>query len=136
MKKIFFSISLVLTLLLAVPISSYATNENMKAIGDGIRNIVSDTENAMEDGARNITTKSKDATNAMGNAAGKTGDAIKNTAESMKNDAEYTAQRTAAETEEATNNMMNPTTWAWIVIGILVVAIVAIFWYFMAQARK
>ena len=136
MKKIFFSLTLILALFIAVPISSYATNDNMKAIGNSVKNIMSDTKNAMEDGARNITTKSNDAANAIGNAAGKAGDAVKNTAETMKNDAEYTAQRTASETEKAADNMMNPTVWAWIVIGVLVVAIVAIFWYFMAQARK
>lgn len=136
MKKIFFSITLVLTLLLAAPISSYATNNDMDAIGNGVRNIINNAEDKMEDGAKNITQKSKDTTNSMGDAAGKAGDAIKNTAKDMKNGVEYTAKRTASETENAANNMMNPTTWAWIVIGVLVVAIVAIFWYFIAQARK
>ena len=129
MEKIIFSISLVLMLLLAVPIYVFAENDNMKAIGNSIKNMVSDSEKSIEDGARNITTKSKDATNAMGDMTGKAGDAIKSAAET-------TAQKTAVETDKAANNLMNPTTWAWIVIGMVVVAIVAIFWYFIVQSRK
>ena len=62
--------------------------------------------------------------------------AQKNTAEDMKNDVQNTAEQAASETEKAANNMMNPTTWAWIVIGVLVVAIVAIFWYFISQSNN
>lgn len=129
MKKVFFSISIVLMLLLAIPICSFAENDNLKSIGNSVKNMVNDSEKSIEDGARNITTKSKDATNAMGDMTGKAGDAIKSAAET-------TAQKTSVETEKAANSLMDPTTWAWIVIGVLVVAIVAIFWYFMAQSRK
>lgn len=129
MKKIIFSISIVLMLLLAIPIYVFAENDNMKAIGNSVKNIVSDSEKGMEDAARNITTKSKDATNAMGDITGKAGDAVKSATE-------QTAQKTAIETDKATDSLKNPTTWAWIVIGITVIAIVAIFWYFIAQSRK
>ena len=129
MKKIIFSISIVLMLLLAIPIYVFAENDNMKAIGNSVKNIVTDSEKSIEDGARNITTKSKDATNAMGYMTGKAGDAIKSAAET-------TAQKTAVETDKAADTLMNPTTWAWIVIGMVVVAIVAIFWYFIVQSRK
>jgi len=147
MKKLSFSILLVLTLALAMPISSYATNKDFEAIGNSMKNIVENAGNAVEDGAKNASDRSKEATNAVEDAAGKAGDNMKKgmedvknnvqgTAESMKNGVEYTAQKTAAETENMSNNLMNPTTWAWIVIGVLVVAIVAIFWYFMAQSKK
>ncbi len=129
MKKIIFSISIVLMLLLAIPIYVFAENDNMKAIGNSVKNIVSDSEKGIEDTARNITTKSKDATNAMGDMTSKAGDAIKSAAG-------QTAQKTAIETDKAADNLMNPNTWAWIVIGMVVIAIVAIFWYFIAQSRK
>ena len=129
MKKIIFSISIVLMLLLAIPIYVFAENDNMKAIGNSIGNMVKDSEKGIEDTARNITTKSKDATNAVGDMTGKAGEA-------MKSAAEQTAQKTAVETDKAADNLMNPTMWAWIVIGMVVIAIVAIFWYFIAQSRK
>ena len=161
MKKIFFSLSLVLTILFSTTVITYATktgNNDIDAIGNSMKNIVGGAENKVEDTARDAADATKKATNSMGDAAGKAGENIKNSAqdigngikdgaenvgnavenatEDMKNGAQYTAERTAAETNNAGNNFMNSTTWAWIVIGVIVVAIEAIFWYYMVQSRK
>lgn len=161
MKKIFFSLSLVLTILFSTTVITYATktgNNDIDAIGNSMKNIVGGAENKVEDAAKGASDATKNATNSMGDAAGKAGENIKNavqdagngikngaenvkntmenTAEDMKNGVQYTAERTAAETNNAGNNFTNSTTWAWIVIGVIVVAIVAIFWYYMVQSRK
>ncbi len=175
MKKVLTSISLTVFLLFATAFNSYALsthNDNLDAIGNSIKNIIGGAENKVEDTAKDATNAGKNATNSLGDAAGKTGenikDATQNASDAMKNGTQnmensmndnaqkagnaiqdgaknvgnalentnYTAERTAAENQNAENTFMNSTTWAWIIIGIIAVAIIALFWYYTSQSKK
>lgn len=106
---------------------------------NGVRNVVGDTENAVENGAKDISDKSKEATGAMENGAndvtrGDTNNQTDNrstgTTTPNNNDNGYVATRTATDT---TFMGMNSTAWTWLIIGIAAIAIIALIWYYSMQ---
>lgn len=160
MKKILFSISLILSILFLTTVSSYALttkNNDIDNIGNSVKNIIGGAENKIEDTAKNAADSTKKATNSMGDTAGKAGEDIKNTAENVGNAIEKGAENTGNAIKDATenianngnytaektstdmtnnNNFMGTEAWSWIVIALIVIAVIALFWYFAAHSKN
>ena len=138
MNKKFLSILLIFSLFLMLSCSySFAATTAGNAVmdaGNGVGNAVSDTAGAVANGAKSlgngVATMWDDVTNANGD---KENDGTNTMAGSMfgNNDGDYTATRTAT----GNNNMlgMSDTTWTWIILGIVGLAIVGLVWYYGAQ---
>lgn len=142
MKKKFLFLTLFAFLLISLCSYSFAATNMMNSAkntvmnaGNAISNAATSTMNAIGNGARDIV----NGTETLGN------DAI-NSAEKMDSDAmgnfdnavstlgtdssDYIAERTAS-----TSNLLgfSNTTWTWLILGVVGIAIVALVWYYGAQ---
>lgn len=165
MKKIFATIAFIAFALCISTVYSYAETNNsvLENIGNSIRNTVGGAENVVEgtakdatdaakkgtntltDGLNNATNNVKegaqDAGNAAINGAENAGNAVKNGTENMMNGmtggtGDYTASRTAADGGSANTGFMSTETWSWIIIGVVAIAIIALFWYYAARSKN
>lgn len=143
-KKILITISIFCLLMMTLCSFTLAANNDMvnakNAVmnaGNSVGNAVVSAKNAVVDGAKGITngatTLGKDAANTtqnLGNDARNTAGAVAGSLDNNNND--YTASRTAT---NADSNLlgMSTTTWAWLILGIVGIVIVALVWYYGAQ---
>lgn len=108
--------------------------------GENIKNSAQNASDAMKNGTQNMENSMEKGTQNAGNAikdgAQNVGNTLENVANNITNPGNYNAERTSAENQNAGDTFMNSTTWAWIIIGIIAVAIIALFWYYMVQSRK
>lgn len=140
-KKLLFSILTFISLIFSF--SFVFAADNMQDASNTIRNAVGGAENAVEDAAEGATDAAKDAANTVTDATKNTVDNAENAVkddnsnqsvvESMTNDDNYTATRTSA---DATFMGMNATTWTWLIMGIVAIAIVALVWYYSTQLTE
>lgn len=143
-KKIYISI---LTIIAVIFISfSYTFAANDMSAVDGIRNVVGGAENVVEDagkgivnGVRNITSNGE---NAMDNVTRDAGNTMQNvgngiagalTTDNNGYDATRTTTRTAVDASEGTFFGMNSTVWTWLIMAIVGIAIVALVWMYAKQ---
>ena len=153
-KKIFFTVLMIFISLIAFCSYSFAATNMMNNArnavmdaGNAIGDTIVEAKNAVVDGARGLTngatTLGNDAMNGVKNMGN---DAVNgerniedNAVDTMNttggifdnNNDNYTATRTAT-----TNNGflgMSDTTWTWLILGIVGIAIVALVWYYGAQ---
>ncbi len=134
MKKLIFSISFVLLALCMTTVCSYAQTNNsvLNEMGNNIKNVVGGAENTVEDAAKGTTNAVKNGTENLKNGMQNMGNAMGNT---MNDAGNYTASRTAADGGTATG-MMGTETWSWIIIGVVAIAIIALFWYYASRTRN
>ncbi len=122
-------------------VSSFASNDNMGSDAvNGVRNAVGGAENVVEDAAKGIAGGIRDGISDMENGAedaSRTGGNNMQgamTSDTNRTDRNYTATRTA--TTGTTNNTflgMNETAWAWLIMAVVGIAIVALVWYYGKQ---
>lgn len=116
---------------------SFAANNIGQEAVDGIRNVVGGAENVVENAASGVVNGVKDATHATENTAGNVMNSASRTISgamtSDNNNGNYTATRTSATSNNYTLFGMNSTTWAWLIMAILGIAIVAVVWYYGKQ---
>lgn len=135
-KKILFGLILALILVFTVNFS-FATEKDSEAHDaiNGIRNMVGDAENGIEDAAKDISNTSKEATGDMENGtSNEMTESNENDSNGMVesttgNNGNYTAERTSATTDESLLGM-NSTTWIWLIMAILAIAIIALVYYY------
>ena len=120
MKKILFSIALVLSILLATTTYTCAEEltSSMEKTGNSIKNAVAGAENKLDNGAKDLGTTLEHGIN------------------SITNTNDYTAERTSANGGQTSTNFMNTETWSWIIIGVVVVAIINLFWYYADRTKN
>ena len=133
MKKIITSIIFTFIIFLFSASYSYATLDNnmIDNMGNKMKNVVNGTENVMENTAKGAKNIVQDSGEKMKNGTQK----IENGVANMTNSNGYTAQRTASTTDR-TNPVMNTGTWAWIIIGIVAIALIIFFWYYAANTKN
>lgn len=156
MKKILFSIIIVIISALVFSVHSYATMDNntVNNIGNAVKDATHKAENVTEGAAKGAANMIKDGTNNlkngmsnMANDAKEAGNNVKNGTESIGNNIkeginnatntnDYTASRTAANSGTNNNALMNPETWSWIIIGVVAIAIIGLFWYYATRTKK
>ncbi len=144
MKKKFYIIALLIVSMLILSFSyTFAANEPQAV--QGIRNVVGGAENIVEDagkgivdGVRNVTSGGE---NMMENAARD----VQNGAQDAGNritgamtDDNYDATRTTTRSADVNNGEgtflgINGTTWAWLIIAVVAVAIIALIWMYVRQ---
>lgn len=137
-KKTIIVIVTVLSVILFGISYSYAANNIGEQAVEGTRNIVGGAENVVEDaangianGVKNVVRGSENTASDVMNSAGRM---INNGAMTTDNNSNnYTATRTSTTNDNATLFGMNSTTWAWVIMAILGIAIVAIVWYYGKQ---
>ena len=132
-KKFLISTALLITVLAISTSYTFATNNMLNTLEHGVQNVASDvgavvtrgvdaTKNTVENAGNAVTgaTTTKNAANntVAGTTGTKTGTANTN----------YTATR--ANTGNVTVAGMTATAWAWLIVGILGVAIVALVWFY------
>lgn len=137
-KKIFFTLLLISLLMLNVCCSFAATGvgNTVKEAGNTAGNVISGATGAIVDGARGLTKGASNMMNDMSNANGDTENDATNTLATTDGmfdnaDGDYTATRTAT----GNNNLlgMSDTTWTWLILGAVGLAIVGLVWYYGAQ---
>lgn len=146
-KKIFISILIVFAILL----STFVFANNDTTLGNELKNSIDksgDTLQNVGEGARNVAS---DIGNGIQNAASNVGQGVENMFDgnddnwgnnnnngNNENDG-YVATRTTTDGGAGMTGMMNNTTWIWLIMGIVAVAIVGLTWYYVTQntdARK
>ena len=107
----------------------------MNQAANGVRNVVGGAENTIEGAAQGISNMTKDATNNIEKGMNKTANDISNAMNN--NDRNYNATRTSTEAGTETTFMgITSTAWTWIIVGIAVVAILALVWFFSTQKNN
>lgn len=147
-KKLFISSAIALVVIFSFTICF--ANEDLNNAADGVRNIVGNAENTLEDAAKGVSNASKNMTEdmqhgannignaineGMNNAGNAINDGVNRMENAMTSDNNYNATRTST-TADNTFMGMNSTAWTWLIIGIAAVAIIALVWYYMAQLRS
>lgn len=142
-KKIFLTLLIFSLLSIVFCAYSFANNDTMNNArnavmhaGNSIGNVVSGATNTVVDGTKNLGNGITNVTNSLSNANGDIKNDATNTLSTnggmlgTSND-NYTATRTATNN----NNFlgMSDTTWTWLILGIVGVAIVGLVWYYGAQ---
>ncbi len=125
-------------------VASFASNNNMGSDAvNGVRNFVGGAENVVEDAAKGIAGGIRegisDVENGAEDASRTGGNNMQGAMTSDNNgtngtDRNYNATRTA--TTGTTDNTflgMNETVWAWLIMAVVGVAIVALVWYYGKQ---
>ena len=159
MKKIIFSISFIVLAICMSTVYSYAATNNsaLNEMSNNIKNVVGGAENKLEDAAKGATDAAKNGAENLKNGitngaedakngAKETGNNVKNGVENagntlgngindLTNNGEYTATRTAAD-GGSTNGFMTTETWSWIIIGVVAIAIIALFWYYATRTKN
>ena len=151
-KKLIFTI-LVFTCITVFSFS-FCFAENMENITNGIRNTINNAENTIENAAKGAVDTSKNITGTMENTANNMTDNmfINSTTETetktnqvdnndktnmagatMNSDnGTYTAMRTSA-TGEDTLFGMTSTTWIWLILALVAIALIALVYFYSAQ---
>lgn len=136
-KKTLITISIALCVFMYGISYSFASNNMAQDAVQGIRNVVGGAENVLEDTASGVVNGIKDATGATQNTASDVmGYAERNIGGAMTqdNNRDYTATRTATTANSnATLFGLNSTAWAWMIMAILGVVVVALVWYYGKQ---
>lgn len=108
-------------------------------------NMIEDAENTVsndaKDVAQDVTNVTQDASHKFENGIKDTGEAISGTINTARNDvmsmttdnSNYSATRTATSTNNATFAGMSANAWAWLIVGIFGVAIIALVWIYGNQ---
>ena len=138
-KKIFITL-LIFSLFLFFSYSCCLANtkagNTMKDMGNSVGNAIVGAKNTVVDGIKDLgntaTTMGKDAMNTTQDLGQDTENTLNDTINNLDtNDNNYSATRTA------TNNGnllgMSDTTWTWLILGIVGLAIVGLVWYYGAQ---
>lgn len=144
MKKKFYIVALLIVSILVLSFSyTFAANEP-EAV-QGIRNVVGGAENVVEDagrgivdGVRNITAGGE---NVMENATGDVQNGMQdagNRVTGAMTDDNYDATRTTTRSADINNGEgtflgMDGTVWAWLIIAVVAVAIIALIWTYVKQ---
>ena len=137
-KKIFLTLLLISLLMLTTCYSYAATGvgNTIKEAGNTAGNALAGATGTVVDGARGLANGAsnmmKDMINANGDMENDATNTLATTDEMFdNNDGDYTATRTAT----GSNNMlgMSDTTWTWLILGAVGLAIVGLVWYYGAQ---
>lgn len=150
MKKIFISLITVLliSILFFMPYT-FATNM-VNNDGNAAQNAVNNGANAVKNGVDNVKDGINSAGNAIGNGVNNAANTIRenyndskdsmNRAENNNNDntkVTYDARRTSAETDMGFMGFMNGNNiWTWIIVGVVVIAIIGVIWYYLATSNN
>ena len=138
MNKKFLSILFISSLFLMLSCScslaaTTAGNAVMDA-GNAVGNVVTGTANTAADGARSlgngVSTMWNDLTNANGDMENDATNTMAGSILRNNDDGNYTATRTGA---NANMLGMSDTTWTWLILGIVGLAIIGLVWYYGAQ---
>lgn len=146
MKKIFASaiIAFAISLIFFIPSAfannmvNDATNATKNAVGGAentANNVMQGTTGAIKSGINTIEKAGENTMNNAKNATENTMNSVKNGTTNVLNNTGYTAQKTAAETNNNFLGMGN-NVWTWIVIGIVALIAIGIIWYFMARQNN
>ena len=112
-----------------------------------VRDAVGNAENTVENAAKDVSNTSKDVTGDIENGAAKTTDNVTNNTISREttnnttvtgttnNTGNYTATRTATTNNQALFGM-NSTTWIWLIMAIVAVAIIGLVYYYSAAVTN
>lgn len=136
-KKTIIAIATALSIIIFGFSYSFAANNIGEQAVEGIRNVVGGAENVMQDATSGVVNGVKDTTHAVENTTSKAMNSatrsISGAMTSDNNNGNYTATRTSATSDNYTLFGMNSTTWAWLIMAILGIAIVAVVWYYGKQ---
>lgn len=136
MKKIFASIVIAFALSFVFYLPSAFANNMVNDATNGVRNAVGGAENAVEDTANGAAGAVRNGINTMGNGTQDAMNNIGNDAQNTANNGDYAATRTSAETNNNFLGFMGNNMWAWIVVGIALLVVIGIIWYYMATQNN
>ena len=127
MKRKIILISFIVTIISLFSIShTFATNNTMENVKNGIRNIVGGTENVLEGAGNTVGNAVKGTMNVMGNSTMN----LTNTTDNSR----YTATRTSTDIDGTTG--ISETGYTWFIIGITALAIIVLLWSYFTQKRN
>ena len=136
-KKIILSVFLLTTFVFSF---NYVFAENMaQDAANTLNDSVDKTQNTMNNAGNAIQDAGNGAMNAINNAANSTMNAVntltqdRDNTTTTNNTTGYTATRTA---NQGTVLGMDSTTWTWIIMGLVGIAIASLVWYYAAQTSN
>lgn len=136
MKKKFLISTALLVAVLAISTSyAFATNSMLDTLGNGVQNVASDVGTMVTRGVDATRNTVEGAGNMISNGVSDTRDTMSGTDTSATRTGTTTTNYTAtrANTGDVTVAGMNATAWAWLIVGILGVAIVGLVWFYGKQ---
>ena len=120
----------------AVQSTGNAVENTAKGATGAIRNGINTVENAGKNTANNFKNGMQNTMNNVQNGTQNATNNDQNSDNITPSDSNYTAQRTAGETNNDFFGFMNDNIWAWIVIGIIAIAVIGIIWYYIATKNN
>ena len=157
LKKIIFTILLLtIAFIFCINYTFAADDTGLKDAANNVRNMVGETENGIENAAKDISNTSKDVTSDIENKANNATSDIENKANNATSDVEnrmdndsnknpitgtttnsnpgdYSASRTSTATDRSILGI-NSTTWIWLIMAIVAIAIIAMVYYFSVRS--
>ena len=134
LKKIIFTILLLtVAFIFGINYTFAADDTALEDATNTVRNMVGDAENGIENAAKDISNTSKDVTSDMENGANDAKSDMENKATTNSNPNNYSASRTSTATDGSLFGM-NSTTWIWLIMAIVAIAIIALVYYFSVRS--
>lgn len=146
LKKIIFTILLLtIAFIFGINYTFAADDTGLKDAANNVRNMVGETENGIENAAKDISNTSKDVTSDIENKANNATSDVENRMDNdsnknpltgtttNSNPGDYSASRTSTATDRSILGI-NSTTWIWLIMAIVAIAIIAMVYYFSVRS--
>ena len=128
-KKVFLTFVLFLLISLFSFSICLANEQMLNDAANNVKDSINKSENSIENGAKDISDKAKNMTKDAENK-------MQNMENDMMNNNTYTSTRTATNIDEPNYMGMSATSWTWLIVGIVAIAIIALIWYYAIQSNN
>ena len=133
MKKSIFIISFIILSLFFSYTFVFAEDNAGQQVVNGVKQTVDGAANGVKDVAQDATNGAKDLTNNVGND-------MRNGMDNMGDNGNNSFNATRTSAEDTANNgsqgLFGNNVWTWIIIGIIVIAIIAVIWYYASRDNQ
>lgn len=144
MKKSIFIISFIILSLFFSYTFVFAEDNAGQQVVNGVKQTVDGAANGVKDVAQDATNGAKDLTNNVGNdmsnGANNVGNDIRNGMDNMGDNGNNSFNATRTSSEGTANNgsqgLFGNNVWTWIIVGIIVIAIIAVIWYYASRDNQ
>lgn len=123
-KKLLISLAIILASIFSFTVC-FAT-DGLGNVANDVRNVVGGVENTVENAVRDVSNVSKDVTGSVENGMNS------DTHNSMSRTNNYNTTRVATGSSNMSGGM-SASSWTWLILGIVAIAIIAVVWYYSMQ---
>ncbi len=135
-NKLLLSILIIFTIFL-ISITCFASNTNLE---NELKDSINKSEHTIENAGETVKNIASDVGNGIQNAASDIGRGIENVFHASSNDmadsSGYAAARTSTDASSSGVSGISRTTWIWLIMGTVGIAIIALTWYYVTQNNE